>query len=106
MRLTLALLFVFSSSLAQPTIPAFRFEPNDLLLTRPAQPGTYFDKVGRKFAVLGTEGGTFEAWAYPLKLVRNVELSFFLGTSTEPVLARDIVRTVEVTPEMTTLTNT
>lgn len=91
---------------AQTTIPSFRIEPNELTLSRPAQPGTPFDKVGRKFAVLGTEGGTFEAWAYPLKLVRNAELSFFLGTSTEPVFSKDIVRTIEVTPELTTLTYT
>ena len=106
MRLSIAVVLISSMMRAQTAIPTFRIEPNDLMLTRPARPGTYFDKVGRKFAVLGTEGGTFEAWAYPLKLVRNVELSFFLGTSTEPVLARDIVRTIEVTPELTTLTYT
>jgi glycogen debranching enzyme len=91
---------------AQPNLHSFKIESNDLLLSRPAQAGTYFDKVGRKFAILGTESGTFEAWAYPLKLVRNAELSFFLGTSTEPVLAKEIVRTIEVSPELTTLTYT
>src|SRR3972149_6950585 len=87
-------------------IPAFKIEPNDIKLSRLAQPGTYFDKVGRKFAVLGFESGSFEAWAYPLKLVRNCELSFFIGSSTEAILAKDIVRTVTVTPEATILTYT
>jgi len=87
-------------------IPAFKLEPNDLMLSRLAQPGTYFDKVGRKFAILGYESGSFEAWAYPLKLVRNCELSFFIGSSTEPIRARDIVRFIEATPEATTLTYT
>lgn len=108
MTLRVYLLAAFTASLAtaQPNLPSFKFEPNDLQLTRPAQAGAYFDKVGRKFAVLGTESGAFEAWAYPLKLVRNAELSFFLGTSTEPVRAAEIVRTIEVAPELTTLTYT
>ncbi len=105
-RVQLVSWLVLSLAMAQSNLPSFRFEPNDLALTRPAQAGTYLDKVGRRFALLGTEGGTFEAWAYPLKLVRNAELSFVLGTSTEPILSRDIVRSVEVTPEVTTLTYT
>src|SRR3990172_36223 len=87
-------------------IPAFKIEPNDIKLSRLAQPGTYFDKVGRKFAVLGFESGSFEAWAYPLKLVRNCELSFFIGSSTEPIRAREVVRTIDATPEATILTYT
>jgi hypothetical protein len=95
--------FVF----AQPfSIPAFKLEPNSIELHQLTQPGTYFDKVGRKFAILGYESGTFEAWAYPLKLFRNFELSFFIGTSTQPIQGKDIVRFVSVTPEATTLTYT
>ena len=100
------LLFFSAAAQAQVGIPAFSLEANDLQLTRLAQPGTFFDKVGRRFALLGYESGSFEAWAYPLKLVRNCELSFFIGSSTEAILAKDIVRTVTVTPEATTLTYT
>ena len=85
-------------------IPRFAFEPNPIALHRLAQPGTYFDKVGRKFAVLGYESGSFEAWAYPLKLLRNFEFSFLIGSSTQPIAGRDIVRTIDATPEATTLT--
>jgi len=81
-------------------------QENDLKLERLAQPGTPFDKVGRKFAVLGFESGSFEAWAYPLKLFRNFEFSFFLGSSTRPIHGREIVRWIEVTPERTTITFT
>src|SRR4030043_614036 len=87
-------------------IPAFSIEQDDLALGRPAQPNTYFDKAGRRFAILGLESGTFEAWAYPLKLLRNFEFSFLLKNSTRPIPARDIVRFVEVTPAATTLTYT
>jgi hypothetical protein len=88
------------------TIPAFKIEGNPMALHRLAQPGTYFDKVGRKFAILGYESGSFEAWAYPLKLFRNFELSFYTGSSTEPIRGKDIIRYVSVTPEATTLTYT
>lgn len=102
----LFLFFPVAAFSQSPFISAFRLKPNDLELSRRAQPGTPFDKVGRKFAILGFESGSFEAWAYPLKLVRNCELSFFIGSSTEPIRASDIVRFISVTPEATTLTYT
>jgi len=88
------------------TIPRFDLVANDLTLTRRAQPFTPFDCVGRKFAILGYESGTFEAWAYPLKLFRSFELSFVVAASTEPIRGRDIVRFVSVSPEATVLTFT
>jgi glycogen debranching enzyme len=88
------------------TVPEFRIELGDLELRRNAQPQTPFDKVGRKFALLGFESGGFEAWAYPLKLLRDFEFSFLLGTSTVPIQGRDIVRFVSVQPAVTTLTYT
>jgi glycogen debranching enzyme len=88
------------------TIPAFPFEENDLELSRLAQPDQYFDKIGPRAALLGTESGNCELWVWPWKPLRGFELSFLLGTSTQPILARDIVRTISVTPEATTLTFT
>jgi hypothetical protein len=85
-------------------IPRFDLASSDLELHRLAQPNTYFDKAGRKFAILGTESGSFEAWAYPLKLLRNFEFSFLIGSSTQPILGKDIVRYVSATPAATTLT--
>ena len=87
-------------------VPAFPLERDDLTLGRPAQPNTYFDKVGRRLAILGLESGVFEAWAYPLKLLRNFEFSFLLKNSTRPIPAKEIVRFIEVTPAATTLTYT
>lgn len=88
------------------TVPAFVIDKSDIRLSRPARPGTYFDKVGRRFALLGDESGSFEAWAYPLKLLRGFELSFLIGSSTTPIRGRDVVRFIDVEPETTTLTFT
>ncbi|HYA48671.1 MAG TPA: GH116 family glycosyl hydrolase, partial [Burkholderiales bacterium] len=85
------------------TIPRFAIEASEISLSRPAQPFTYFDKVGRKFALLGLENGSVEAWAYPLKIVRGLEFSFLLGSSTQPIAGRDIVRSVTVDPAVTTI---
>ncbi|MFC2157740.1 amylo-alpha-1,6-glucosidase [Acidobacteriota bacterium] len=85
-------------------IPAFDIESNKIELSRLARPGTPFDKVGRQFAVLGDESGSFEAWAYPLKLFRNFQFSFLVGTSTRIIPAGDIVRRINVTPEATSIT--
>lgn len=87
-------------------ISAFKLEKNDLEITRPAQPLQYFDKIGKRAGVMGYESGAFEMWVWPWKLLRNFELLFLLGTSTQPILGRDIVRTVSVTPEATVLTYT
>jgi hypothetical protein len=92
-----------SLSAQEGAIPLFDFEHNPITLKRLASPGTPFDKVGRKFAVLGDESGSFEAWAYPLKILRNFSFSFFVGSATQPILGEEIVRTITVTPEATTL---
>lgn len=89
---------------AEGLIPRFELASSDLEIRRLAQPNTYFDKTGRKFAILGFESGSFEAWAYPLKLLRNFEFSFLIGSSTQPIAGKDIVRTISATPAATTLT--
>lgn len=86
------------------TIPVFPIEPGKIAIGKLAQPFTPFDKVGRKFAILGYESGTFEAWAYPLKLFRNFQFSFYLENSTRPIIAVDIVRYIDISPEATTIT--
>lgn len=88
------------------TIPAFELESNPITLKRLARPGTPFDKVGRKFAIMADESGSFEAWAYPLKILRNFTFSFYVGSSTRPIPGKEIVRYISVAPEATTLTYT
>jgi len=104
------LLFLFSNLHAQQTdtlrglIPAFPIKTSPIQLSQVARPNAYIDKVGRKAAILGYESGIFEAWLFPLKVLRNFELSFLLKTSTEPIKAASIVKTIDVRPEATTLT--
>ena len=85
-------------------IPEFEIKEHEITLRRLARPGTPFVKAGRRFAFLGDESGSFEAWAYPLKLIRNFKFSFFIGNSTRPIHARDIVHSIEVSPLTVTFT--
>lgn len=86
------------------SVPDFGIRSSIDGLERVALEGNYFDKVGSMFAMLGEEGGTFEAWAWPLQLFRDFRLSFFIGSSTTPIEAADIVQRIRVEPETTTLT--
>lgn len=87
-------------------VPAFPLEPNDLKLERRAQPFTPLDMSGRRFAILGFENGSFEAWGYPLKILRGFELSFLLGNSTAKIRGSETARWISVTPEATVITFT
>src|SRR3989339_86884 len=86
------------------TLDKFKLNENNLILSRPAQPNQYMDKIGQKAALLGFESGSFEMWIWPWKVLRNFEIQFFVGTTTQPILAKDILRDISVTPEATTLT--
>ncbi|MGB2867901.1 MAG: amylo-alpha-1,6-glucosidase [Bacteroidota bacterium] len=98
--------FLSMSAAQDSTLDAFQTLPGSLQLTRPAQPLQYFDKIGRRAAIMGYESGTFEAWIWPWKPLKNFELSFLLGNSTQPLLAKDLARSVSVTPEATVFTYT
>jgi len=104
--LLISLLSITSLMAQEGLIQEFPLIHNNITLNRLAKPGTPFDKVGRRFAILGDESGSFEAWAYPLKLFRNFSFSFFVKESTRPIHASDIVRSISVSPEATILTYT
>ncbi|RPI65963.1 MAG: hypothetical protein EHM47_17800, partial [Ignavibacteriales bacterium] len=85
-------------------VKKFSLPENYIKLSRLAQPGQYFDRIGKKAALMGFESGTFELWIWPWKVMRNFELQFFLGSSTTPILAENIVKEISVTPEAAVIT--
>ncbi|MBS3944824.1 MAG: hypothetical protein KGZ42_04955 [Melioribacter sp.] len=84
--------------------PKFDLIQNDLTLTRTAQPHQYMDKIGTKSALMGFENGSFEMWIWPWKVLRNFDLQFFIGSTTQPIQSKDIVKEISVTPEATIIT--
>ena len=77
-------------------------EQQKLELTRAARPWEFVSALGTQAALLGNEGGNFEAWVYPLKILRNFQLQF--KVEDELIPAKAIVRSVTVRPEATTIT--
>jgi Glycosyl-hydrolase family 116, catalytic region len=78
----------------------------DIDLTGPARTWGYVSAIGRRSVLMGTETGSFEAWAWPLKLLHGFELAFKTPLYDQPIPGRDIARTVTVSPAGVTIVYT
>lgn len=67
-------------------------------LEGPSRGASYVSAIGRKAIAMGTETGSFEIWAWPLKLLHDFDLSFQTPLFPEPIAGRGVARRVEVTP--------
>ena len=84
-------------------VPRFELGPGSLSLTGPARPGVFLADIGRRAAVLGDEGGAFEVWTWPLKLVRDLRLDFKVPEYDEPIAGASVAQRVIVRPEGATI---
>ena len=71
-------------------------------LSRPARSWEFLDAVGKRSGLFGNETGRFEAWVYPLKILRDFDVTFVLGDRRIP--ASSLVRRLTMRPEGPTLT--
>ena len=76
------------------TVARFAFDANPIALTGPARPSRYMEASGRRAAFLGREDGSFEAWAYPLKILHGFNLAFGIAAYADPIPAADLAATV------------
>jgi glycogen debranching enzyme len=70
-------------------------------LSRPVRAWEFLPIVGTRAGLFGTEGGQMEAWVYPLKIFRDLGLTFHVDGRALP--AESLVRTLIVHPESATL---
>jgi glycogen debranching enzyme len=84
-------------------VPRFVREPNPIALTGAARPERYMEASGRRAALLGREDGSFEAWAYPLKVLHDFRLSFGTKAYADSIPASSLATTVDVRPESATV---
>lgn len=75
------------------------------VITKPAQPNKFIEAVGRRAALLGHEDGNFEAWTYPIKVLRDFQLSVYVDNALEPTPLSGLAETVEVHPGHVTITH-
>jgi glycogen debranching enzyme len=85
-------------------VPRFEIERSALRITKDVRPRQYLGVVGRAVAWLGSETGEAELWVHPLKLANDFELAFRIPDYVEPIRGADVARTIDVRPELTTIT--
>jgi len=102
-RLLLALLCIVPGGLpaqggasARPVV--LHWDTGPLDLSGPARSGGYLSATGRRAAAFGTEQGSFEIWAWPLKLLYGFELAFKTPLYDQPIPGHDVARRVVVSP--------
>ncbi len=75
--------------------------PRATELSRADRPWEFLSSVGQRAGLFGNEAGQFEAWVYPLKILRNFHLNFIVDGRKVP--AEGLARTVTVRPESSTI---
>lgn len=75
--------------------------PAPLELSRTVRPWEFLPVTGTRAALFGNEGGTMEAWVYPLKIFRGFHLNFLSEGRILP--AETLARTLTVHPESATI---
>ena len=77
-------------------------EPSrSLELSRTDRPWEFLSAVGQRAGLFGNEAGDFEAWVYPLKILRDFHLRFLVDGRVVP--AESLARTLTVQPESSTI---
>lgn len=85
-------------------MPKFELKTSGLRLERRTRPGAFLDVLGRRSAVFGYEHRQLEAWAYPLQIFDQFELSFRLEGYPLELRGADTAASIDVRPEATTIT--
>jgi glycogen debranching enzyme len=85
------------------TVPRFALESNPIALAGSVRPTRFMEASGRKAAFLGREDGSFEAWAYPLKILHDFSMSFGIAAYADPIPGASLATTVDIRPESATV---
>lgn len=84
--------------------PRFAVATSPVQLTADVRPGEYVGVTGPRSAWLGIETGEAELWVHPLKVVSDFQLAFRTPAYGEAIPGSALARTLEVRPELTTIT--
>ncbi len=87
-------------------IPRFALPASTSPLKSSVRPQTYFDVSGRKSILMGRENGDFEAWVFPMQILKEFRLQYRFESMPSPDDLKHYASHIEVYPERTTLTYT
>ncbi|MFQ6618781.1 MAG: hypothetical protein ACE5QV_08855, partial [Fidelibacterota bacterium] len=85
-------------------LPRFKILRSEIELSRDTNRNNYLDKIGRKGAVIGNEGGEFEVWVYPFKIVQQMGISVLMEELVTPLRGEELSKFIRVNPASTTIT--
>jgi len=107
MRLYIAVGVVSILASAQELPDKFPLEPPPLppLINKTVQPLKFLESVGQRAALLGREDGNFEAWVYPIKVLRDFRLSVYFDGAMEPAPLAEFAERLAVSPGRVTITH-
>jgi len=85
-------------------IARFPIHSNPLTIVRPVESRKPFTVAGERGAILGEQGGGFEAWLYPVKILSQFHITGELADYPVPIDISAHAASIEVAPAMTTIT--
>ncbi len=93
----------FADAPLEPT-PRFPMARDPLTIARPVQPGHPFSVAGPSGAIFGEQGGSFEAWLFPVKILSRFTIAAELADYPVPIDVTAQAAAIEVAPAVTTIT--
>jgi hypothetical protein len=78
--------------------------PSAIAIESPAESQKPFSVAGEHGAVFGQQKGTFEAWAFPVKILSDFRIEAHLADYPVPIDVNEYAAHIEVNPEQTTIT--
>jgi glycogen debranching enzyme len=81
--------------------PALRSE---LTITQATAPGRPFTVTGERGAILGYQSGEFEAWLFPVKVLRHFRIAAELAGYGVPLELNQLASVIQVSPSETVIT--
>jgi len=78
--------------------------PSSIAIQAPAESQKPFSVAAEHGAIFGQQKGTFEAWAFPVKILSNFRIEAHLEGYPVPIDVNEYAAHIEVNPEQTTIT--
>jgi glycogen debranching enzyme len=87
-----------------PSVPRFAVASSPVGLVGAVRTREYLGVTGPRSGWFGSETGVGEVWVYPLKVARELQLSFKIPQYRAPLKGAELARRVEIRPEGSTIT--
>lgn len=85
-------------------LPRAAGSSSGLSITRPSVPHQPFTVAGESGAILGQQNGDFEAWIFPVKILKDFRITAVLADYPIPIELTPLAAQIRVTPAETVIT--